>query len=113
MISEAKNAAKKLLELPKKPTAVFAATDLIAIVLINEARNAGVKVPEDLSVIGFDNTIYAEISDPGLTTIEQPITELANYSFDQLLQLIEQPDRIGHRIMLSPILIERGSVQKA
>ncbi|MEM1505132.1 LacI family DNA-binding transcriptional regulator [Domibacillus sp. 8LH] len=111
-ILEAKKAAQKLLRLPKKPTAVFAATDLIAIVLINEARGAGVRVPEDMSVIGFDNTIYAEIADPGLTTIAQPITDLAHYSFDQLLQLIKQPDQIGHRIMLAPSLIERGSVRK-
>ena len=111
-ISEAREAAKKLLRLPKKPTALFAATDLIAIVCINEARSVGVRVPDDLSVIGFDNTIYAEIADPGLTTIEQPITELAHYSFDQLLKLMKQPDGIGHRIMLAPTLIERGSVRK-
>jgi len=111
-ISEAREAAKKLLRLPKKPTALFAATDLIAIVCINEARSVGVRVPDDLSVIGFDNTIYAEIADPGLTTIEQPITELAQYSFDQLLKLMKQPDGIGHRIMLAPTLIERGSVRK-
>lgn len=111
-ISEAREAAKKLLRLPKKPTAVFAATDLMAIVCINEARSVGVRVPDDLSVIGFDNTIYAEIADPGLTTIEQPITELAHYSFDHLLKLMKQPDGIGHRIMLAPTLIERESVQK-
>ncbi|MCP3764376.1 substrate-binding domain-containing protein [Domibacillus sp. A3M-37] len=108
MVSEAKEAAKKLFSLPKKPTAIFAVTDLIAIVLINEARSADIKVPGDLSVIGFDNTIYAKIADSRLTTIEQPIIEMVNYSFDQLLHPLE----LLTRILLEPTLIERGSVQK-
>lgn len=110
-ISEARQAAQHLLSLEEKPTAVFTANDLIAVILINEARKAGLRIPEDLSVIGFDNTIHAEIVDPGLTTIAQPIEELASYSFHQLLQSIERTTMAGHRIMLSPELIERASVK--
>lgn len=110
-IQEAKAAARRLLSLSERPTAVFTATDLIAIILINEARKVGLKIPEDISVIGFDNTIYAEIADPGLTTIAQPIKELANQSFHQLLQSIEKSGVTGRRIMLSPELIERSSVK--
>ncbi|OLN24220.1 LacI family transcriptional regulator [Domibacillus antri] len=110
-IKEAQQAAQRLLAMEKKPTAVFTVTDLIAVVFINEARKAGVHIPEDISVIGFDNTIHAEIADPGLTTIAQPIEELARYSFNQLLQSIEKPNMPGHRIMLSPELVERASVK--
>ncbi|TDL73619.1 LacI family transcriptional regulator [Rhodococcus qingshengii] len=110
-IDEAKKATSQILNLENKPTAVFAFTDLIAAVFINEARKAGVSVPGDISIIGFDNTIHAEISDPGLTTIEQPIAELARYTINQLLQSIEKPDLPAHRIMLAPTLVERESVR--
>ncbi|XJZ26707.1 LacI family DNA-binding transcriptional regulator [Bacillota bacterium Lsc_1132] len=110
-IDEAKVAARKILSLENRPTAVFASTDLIASILINEARKANVRIPQDLSIIGFDNTIYAEIADPGLTTIAQPIPELAHYAIDQLLKLIKNPKIPQQRIMLSPMLVERNSVR--
>ena len=111
-IDEAKAAARKILSLENRPTAVFASTDLIASILINEARKLNVLIPQDLSIIGFDNTIYAEIADPGLTTIAQPISELAHYAIDQLLKLIKNPKIPQQRIMLSPMLVERNSVRK-
>lgn len=110
-IQEAKVAARHLLSLDERPTAVFTVTDLIAVIFINEARKIGLKIPEDISVIGFDNTIYAEIADPGLTTIAQPIEELAHYSFQQLLQSIGKSAVTGNRIMLAPELVERSSVK--
>jgi LacI family transcriptional regulator, purine nucleotide synthesis repressor len=110
-INEARKAANQLLRLPKRPSAVFASTDLIAAIFINEVRKAGVSVPQDLSIIGFDNTIHAEISDPGLTTIAQPIAKLASYTIQQLLEAIENPSMPPNRIMLAPTLIERESVR--
>jgi DNA-binding LacI/PurR family transcriptional regulator len=110
-IEEAKAAARQILKLAVKPTAVFASTDLIAAIFMNEARKAKVAIPNDISVIGFDNTIHAELADPGLTTIAQPIEELAHYAIQKLLQSIKNPDMPGHRIMLAPELIERHSVR--
>ncbi|WP_160725048.1 LacI family DNA-binding transcriptional regulator [Bacillus sp. USDA818B3_A] len=110
-IDEAKWAASQIFHLENRPTAVFATTDLIAAVFINEARKAGVSVPDDISIIGFDNTIHAEISDPGLTTIAQPIAKLASYTIEQLLDSIENPGMPANRIMLAPTLIERESVK--
>lgn len=110
-IDEAQAAARKILSLKNRPTAVFAATDLIAAIFTNEARKAKVRIPDDLSIIGFDNTIYAEIADPGLTTIAQPTEELAHFAIDQLLKLIKDPTIPQQRIMLSPMLIERSSVK--
>ncbi|AKP47075.1 LacI family DNA-binding transcriptional regulator [Bacillus smithii] len=110
-IDEAQAAARKILSLKNRPTAVFAATDLIAAIFTNEARKAKVRIPDDLSIIGFDNTIYAEIADPGLTTIAQPTEELAHFAIDQLLKLIKDPTIPQQRIMLSPTLIERSSVK--
>ncbi|ATA60150.1 Sucrose operon transcriptional regulator LacI family [Geobacillus stearothermophilus] len=110
-IEDAKIASQKILHLSERPTAVFATTDLIAVVFMNEARKTNVSVPEDISVIGFDNTIHAEIADPGLTTIAQPIDELARYAIYKLLESIENPQIPSHRIMLTPSLIERESVK--
>ncbi|CAM3884716.1 LacI family DNA-binding transcriptional regulator [Aeromicrobium ponti] len=110
-VEEAKEAAKQILTLKNRPTAVFASTDLIAAVFLNEARKHNVSIPGDISVIGFDNTIHAEIADPGLTTIAQPTDELARYAIHQLLKSIEKPNLSGHRIMLAPELVERYSVR--
>ncbi|MDQ0200275.1 LacI family DNA-binding transcriptional regulator [Neobacillus ginsengisoli] len=111
IIEEAKKASHQIFMLEEKPTAVFASTDLIAAVFINEARKAKISIPNDLSIIGFDNTIHAEITDPGLTTIAQPISELAHYAIHQLLQSIENPALPKHRIMLAPTIVERESVR--
>jgi LacI family purine nucleotide synthesis repressor len=110
-LDEAKKAAKQTLELENRPTAVFATTDLIAVCLINEARKAKLSIPHDISIIGFDNTIHAEIADPGLTTIAQPIPDLARYAIQQLMESIEKPGGSSHRIMLAPTLVERESVR--
>ena len=111
IINDARKAANQILRLAKRPSAVFASTDLIAAIFINEMRKAGVSVPQDISVIGFDNTIHAEICDPGLTTIAQPIAKLASYTMEQLLDAIEDPSIPPNRIMLAPTLIERESVR--
>ncbi|MGG3470387.1 LacI family DNA-binding transcriptional regulator [Neobacillus pocheonensis] len=110
-IEEAKKAAQQILKLENKPTAVFATTDLIAVSFLNEARKEKFSVPHDISIIGFDNTVYAEIADPGLTTIAQPIPDLARYAIQLLMESIEKPGRSLHRIMLAPSLVERESVR--
>ncbi len=110
-VEDSKRASKELLLLPNRPTAVFACTDLIAICLMNEARKQGLSIPEDLSIIGFDNTIYAEIADPGLTTIEQPIKQMAACTFEQLLKTMEMKEHAKQKITIIPQLVERSSVK--
>jgi DNA-binding LacI/PurR family transcriptional regulator len=110
-IDDAKVAAWKIFQMENKPTAVFASTDLIAAIFIKEARKAHIRIPNDLSIVGFDNTIYAELTDPGLTTIAQPKEELAQFAVDQLLKLIKNPKMPQQRILLSPMLVERNSVR--
>lgn len=110
-MDSAQAAARKILNLKKRPTAVFATTDLIAAIFMNEARKLNIHIPEDLSIIGFDNTIYAKLADPGLTTIAQPTEELAQFAMEQLIKLIKNPKIPQQRIMLSPILVKRSSVR--
>ncbi|PFO02645.1 LacI family transcriptional regulator [Bacillus sp. AFS076308] len=110
-LDDAKAAARKILQMENRPTAVFASTDLIAAIFIKEARKAHIRIPNEISIVGFDDTIYAELTEPGLTTIAQPKQELAKFAMDQLLKLIKDPRIPQQRIMLSPRLVERKSVR--
>jgi len=73
-------------------TAAFALNDELAIGLISGLHAIGLSVPDDLSVIGYDDTDYAEFFRPALTTIEQPVWDIAKSSLDLVLQRIAQPD---------------------
>ena len=73
---DALSCAEQLLSLPDRPTAIFAANDQMAVAVIMVAARIGLKVPEDLSVIGFDNTPIARNIWPGLTTVAQPFDQI-------------------------------------
>ena len=76
-----------------RPTGVICSSDLMAIGVLREARELGVDVPRDLSVVGFDGIDAARWMDPPLTTIEQPIEEIAETTIDALQTLIAEPGR--------------------
>lgn len=99
----------QLLELPEPPTAIFAANDTIAIGVWEEARRRGLQLPEDLSIVGFDGTSFAEATMPQLTTVEQPLREIGRAAARTLLRQIdgEQPD--SPRIELATRLLVRES----
>jgi DNA-binding LacI/PurR family transcriptional regulator len=70
-------AAVRLLQLPQRPTAIFASNDLQALGVYQAARQLGLRIPADLSVVGFDDLPIAALVDPPLTTVHQPLTEMA------------------------------------
>lgn len=70
-------AARSLLALPERPTAIFTANDLQALGVYQAAREAGLRIPDDLSVVGFDDLPVVAWVDPPLTTVHQPLTEMA------------------------------------
>ena len=74
---DGREAARRLLALPERPTAVFASNDLQAIGVYQAARDAGLRIPEDLSVVGFDDLPVVAWVDPPLTSVHQPLTEMA------------------------------------
>ncbi len=90
-------------------TAVFAFNDLMAIGALSTLRRARIRVPEDLSIIGFDNIFHAPAMIPALTTIAQPIAELGQVSVRLLLERIKQHDVPTSRIILPTTLVERES----
>ena len=92
-----------------RPTAIFAANDVSAIATISVARSLGLRVPDDLSVIGFDNVPESALSEPPLTTIEQPIQQMGFDATRLLIGLIESEPVARRTRMLPTRLVVRGS----
>jgi LacI family transcriptional regulator len=102
---------KKILAAEVLPTAVFCANDEIAVGAIRAALEAGLNVPDDLSVVGFDNVSLAAVFLPAITTVRQPVQELASEATDALISLIEGEEAIASKI-LSTELIVRDSTSR-
>jgi LacI family transcriptional regulator len=82
---------RRLLGLDERPTGIICSNDLIAIGVLQAAHEAGVRVPQELSVVGFDGIEASSWTNPPLTTIEQPIDEIAHTAVESLRVLIEEP----------------------
>jgi LacI family transcriptional regulator len=104
----AEGPARELLKRADRPTAVFAANDLSAIATIDVARALGLTVPDDLSIIGFDNVPESALASPPLTTINQPLQRMGAEALRLLVDLIEGVERDTH-IRLPTNLVERAS----
>lgn len=106
---QALDCAHKMLALPNRPTAIFAANDQMAVATMMAAHKMGLSVPEDLSVIGFDDTPMSQLIWPTLTTVAQPYDEIARAALKVLQG--EFDDRTGapKSIVLPHQLIERDS----
>lgn len=102
-------AATELLVSPVRPTAIFAGSDVSATGVLEAARRAALSVPEDLSVVGFDDTHVASISTPPLTTVHQPIADIGRTALSTLLRLARGEALVTKRIELSTELIVRAS----
>ena len=102
-------AARKLLELPDRPTAIFTGNDGQALGAYRAARAAGLRIPEDLSIIGFDDIPAAEWVEPGLTTIRQPVVQMAETAMRALLRHLDGDEELPQRIELGTELVVRGS----
>ncbi|MGO4830652.1 substrate-binding domain-containing protein, partial [Cupriavidus sp. 2KB_15] len=104
-------AGDRLLGLPEPPTAIFAANDSMAMGVMSAASKRGLSVPGDLSVVGFDDGPLAESSWPGLTTVHQPIAEMAEAATEMLIEGFGDPrfrSRTAAR-QLDYHIVERGS----
>jgi LacI family transcriptional regulator len=109
LVSGGAAGAEQLLDLPEPPTAIFAFNDSMAVGVLQVARARGIRVPEDLSVVGFDDTIEAEVTYPPLTTVRQPLKELGRMAVSLLFrQLAEQGSEPLH-VELATRLVVRSS----
>jgi LacI family transcriptional regulator len=102
-------AAATLLELPEPPTAIFAFNDAIAIGALRAAGDRGLRVPEDLSILGFDDIQHATIVAPALTTIRQPLAEMGRAAIGLLSRLVYGGSDERLHIQLPTRLVVRES----
>ena len=103
------DAARSLLELPDRPTAVFATTDQQAIGVLRACGDRGLRVPEEISVVGFDDIPLADLVNPRLTTVRQPIEQIGRLAVERLLLRMGLTDEPAQRWLLDTELRRRES----
>jgi LacI family transcriptional regulator len=101
--------ARELLTAPHKPTAIFGANDVSALAAVRVAGELGIRVPEELSVVGFDNVPEAALATPPLTTVEQPIREMGRRATGLLIDLVDQKRVASTHVTLATRLVIRQS----
>lgn len=111
-VSGGYDAMKELLSLKDRPTAVFASGDKLAIGAVDAIKDAGLRVPEDISVIGFDNIEIAKYVTPKLTTIRQNCQEIGKAAVDILIEQINKKEKLKINKVIPVELIERESCRK-
>ena len=108
-----RRAAREMLAAGPLPTAVVAANDLMALGLVGELRAAGLEIPRDVSVVGFDDIAFASLVEPRLTTVCLPRGELGRRAVEALLETISHPEQRGVEIKIPTYLVARGSTAPA
>ncbi|MDI9278358.1 ribose operon transcriptional repressor RbsR [Pantoea sp. EABMAA-21] len=104
------NAMNQLLTLELLPEAVFTSNDAMAVGVYHALFQAGLRVPQDIAVMGYDNIELARYLTPPLSTIHQPKDELGELAIDTLIHRMSDPDASQQTLVLTPELVERGSV---
>ena len=104
----AETAIADLLALPQPPTAVFCYNDLSALGAMRQIRNRGLRIPADISVVGFDDLYISQYTDPPLTTVRQPMRQMGRMAMETLLQIFAGAES-GHDIKVPGELIVRQS----
>jgi LacI family transcriptional regulator len=102
--------ALRLLKSVHRPTAIFAANDISAIATVSTAASLGLRVPQDLSVVGFDNVPESALNSPPLTTIHQPIREMGQSAIEMLIRLIngETPE-VPHLTLATSLVVRQST----
>jgi LacI family transcriptional regulator len=106
-------AAREMLNGGDPPTAVVAANDMMALGLVGELRAAGLEIPRDVSVVGFDDIAFASLVEPRLTTVCLPRRELGRHAVEALIATISHPEQQGVEIKIPTYLVARGSTAPA
>ena len=101
--------AREMLERPDRPTAIFAGSDLQALGVFEAARTLGIRVPDDLSVVGYDDLQLAQWTSPSLTTIHQPLAQMAEEAARLVVRMSESPLESIPRMDLATSLVVRES----
>jgi DNA-binding LacI/PurR family transcriptional regulator len=99
-----------LVTLPDRPTAVFVASDELAIGALRAARSLGIRVPQDVAIVGFDDVPIAQRVTPSLTTVRLPIRELGVVAAEMLIEMIQTGNRLASRFLQTNLVIRESSI---
>ena len=102
-------AARRLLDAPRRPTAVLAVNDLAAVGAMDAVEAAGLRVPADLSIVGYDNSALAGLRHVALTTVDQPRVEMGERAADLLLRRVDGHGGPARHVLLAPRLVVRAT----
>jgi DNA-binding LacI/PurR family transcriptional regulator len=92
-----------------RPTAIIVANDLMALGAMQEFKAAGLRIPQDMSIIGFDDISFASLSEPALTTVCSPRVEIGRRAFEALMLTMDKPHQQGIEVRVPTYLIKRDS----
>ncbi len=101
--------AKQLLARKKPFTALFAYNDISALGAIRAIQEEGLRVPQDISVVGFDDIQWAAFNTPSLTTVRQPLVQMGRMAGETVIGMIEKSHEYSAEIVLKPTLVVRES----
>ena len=108
-VEHSRESMRELLSLASPPDGVFCQSDHIALGVCRAIRDFGLRIPEDIAIIGFDDYDFARFVTPSLTTIHQPFTEIGESAFSQLQRLIEKRGVEDDHMLIRPRLVRRES----
>lgn len=111
-VDSAMEVAGKLLDREEKPTAIFGCNDVLAVGAVMAAKQRGLKIPTDLSVIGFDDTLLCKITEPQLSSVSLPLKEMGRQAMDLLNQKIRNKNQVKKRITMLPEIVVRETTAK-
>lgn len=104
-----RRAASQVLAETSRPTAVVVANDLMALGAMQEFKAAGLHVPDDISIVGFDDISFASLSEPPLTTVCSPRVEIGRRAFEALMLTVDRPHQMGIEVRVPTYLVKRDS----
>ena len=112
-VGDGVEAARRMLEMTPRPTAVFLANDLLAVGMLKALDRAGLRVPADISVVGYDDLELAEVTSPALTTVAQPRFDMGTAAVTLLLERLRMGEGSDREIFFTPRLVVRESTAAA
>lgn len=103
--------AQKISAMPQRPDGVVAINDMMAIGLMAGLRNCGLRVPDDISLVGIDDIFLSALISPALTSVHPPVSEMANLVVTRLMARLADPSLPAENFLFTPSLVKRESVQ--
>jgi LacI family transcriptional regulator len=110
-VAEGRSAGERLAGLPsrRRPTAAFCANDLLALGLLQQCVALGLRVPEDLAIVGYDDIDFAAAAAVPLTSVRQPRRELGRRAAELLFDEATNPEHVHQQVLFTPGLVARAS----